>query len=298
MKRPILLLSLALFWAGCEKQEVTGPEVPTPAPPAAEKPKLPFEPVVIDRGVEPLADDGAMVTVTTSFIMVDGQQLVPISGGEVPASEREGGAFGMKVPKLTAFMRARAGAAKDATAPVRLLVDPATSAGVLFAVIVSARDAGARAFRLVVARPDGSLGVLPIELPDARASTGTVIELDAAKKKAPPPDAPAGLVVSLTRDKLLLWSLSGLEGTIQAPKLAIDAAGGRFDLEKLTASLAEIAQRRWPDAGRRPADSRSIIIQVDRATRFDQLAAVISATRTRPDGNLLFPDVLLSVGFD
>jgi hypothetical protein len=297
MRRPVALVVVALL-AGCEKDQPTAPQTPAAHEPAAAKPKLPVEPVVIDRGVEPLAEDGAMVTVTASFIMVDGQQLVPISGGEVPAEEKQGGAQGMSIPKLTQFLKTRASAAKDAAAPVRLLLDPATGASTLFAVIVSARDAGARKFLLVVARGDRSLGALPIELPDARASGGTLVMLDATKKKAPPPDGPAGMIVSATRDKLILWSMSGLEGTLDAPKLVVPAEGGRFDGERLNATLVEIVKRRWADAGRRPADSRSIIIQVDRAIRFDELARVIAAVRTGPDGSPLFPDVLLAVGFE
>jgi hypothetical protein len=125
-----------------------------------------------------------------------------------------------------------------------------------------------------------------------------LVELDAGKKKAPPPDAPAGLILSVTRDRLMLWSMSGLEGTLDAPKLVVPAEAGHFDLEKVTASLVEVAQRRWPDAGRRPAATRSIILQVDPATRFEELARLIAAARTRPDGSPLFPDVLLAIGFE
>jgi hypothetical protein len=297
MHRRIALVVVALL-AGCEKDQPAGPQTPAAHQPAVEKPKLPFAPVVVERGVEPLADEGAMVVVSASAIEVEGKQVVPVTGGDVAASEKEGGALGMKIPKLTKFLQAWGEASKDAAAPVRLLVEPATASRVLFSVIVSSRDAGARAFRLVVARPDGSIGALPIELPDAKASTGTLIELDAAKKKAPPPDAPAGLILSVTRDKLILWSMSGLEGTLDAPKLVVPAEGGHFDLEKVTASLVEIAQRRWPDAGRRPADTRSIIIQVEGAARFQELAGLIAAARTRPDGSPLFPDVLLALGFE
>lgn len=295
--RSALLCILGLL-AGCEKQEATRPETPTSPTPESTAPKLPVEPVVIERGVETLTDEGAMVVVTATSIMVDGKEVVRIAGGDVAASEKQGGAHGMSIPKLTQLMNARAAASKDAAAPVRLLADPATSARLLFAVIVSSRDGGARAFRLVVARPDKTLGALPIELPDAAPSQGTLVELDAAKKKAPPPEAPAGIIVSATRDKLLLWSMSGLEGTLQAPKLVVDASGGRYEVERLTAALVEIAQRRWPDAGRRPPDTRSLILQVDGSLRYQLLAELIAAVRTGPDGQPLFPDVLLGLGFD
>src|SRR5947208_11689723 len=34
-----------------------------------------------------------------------------------------------------------------------------------------------------------------------------------------PDDQPLKLVVSVTRDRVILWSISGLEGTLQAPKM-------------------------------------------------------------------------------
>ena len=295
--KPCALFLILGFVAACEKGEATAPETPAASPPASAAPKLPVEPVVIARGVEPLADQGPMVVVSASAIAVDGKLVVPVAGGDVPPEEKQGGAHGLSIPKLTQFVKARAAVAKDGAAPVRLLVDPAAGARLVFAVIVSTRDGGARAFQLVVARPDKSIGALPIELPDS-ASSGMAVAIDATKKKAPPPEAPAGMIVSATPDKLILWSMSGLEGTIDAPKLVVPAEGGRFDSEKLTAALVEIAQRRWADAGRRPPDTRSIIVQVDGSLRFEQLARIIAAVRTRPDGSPLFPDVLLGLGFE
>src|SRR5690348_6181262 len=40
-----------------------------------------------------------------------------------------------------------------------------------------------------------------------------------------PDDQPLKLVVSVTRDKMLLWSISGLEGTLQAPKQVFPRTG-------------------------------------------------------------------------
>ena len=38
-------------------------------------------------------------------------------------------------------------------------------------------------------------------------------------------DQPLKLVVSITRDRMLLWSISGLEGTLQAPKQVFQRVG-------------------------------------------------------------------------
>src|SRR6185295_5141884 len=40
-----------------------------------------------------------------------------------------------------------------------------------------------------------------------------------------PDDQPLKLVVSVTRDRVLLWSISGLEGTLQAPKMTFPRTG-------------------------------------------------------------------------
>src|SRR5215510_16538754 len=40
-----------------------------------------------------------------------------------------------------------------------------------------------------------------------------------------PDDQPLKLVVSITRDRAILWSISGLEGTLQQPKLVFQRIG-------------------------------------------------------------------------
>src|SRR4051812_3439286 len=40
-----------------------------------------------------------------------------------------------------------------------------------------------------------------------------------------PDDQPLKLVVSVTRDKAILWSISGLEGTLQQPKMTFPRTG-------------------------------------------------------------------------
>ena len=74
--------------------------------------KLPVEPAVVERGVEALGEDGLMVVVTASEILIEGARVVPIADGDVPPAEKEGGALGLTVPKLTQAieMRRRSGA--------------------------------------------------------------------------------------------------------------------------------------------------------------------------------------------
>src|SRR6266581_3697872 len=67
------------------------------------------------------------------------------------------------------------------------------------------------------------------------------------------PDAnaepPIQLVVTVAKEEIQVFSLSGMEGSIQAPKLRIPATtpGRAYDFSKLTAGAAEIVHRRWND---------------------------------------------------
>ncbi len=49
---------------------------------------------------------------------------------------------------------------------------------------------------------------------------------NAATPDQNPDDAPLKIVVSVTKDKLVVWSVTGLEGTLAAPKAQIERAGG------------------------------------------------------------------------
>src|SRR5690242_20396827 len=44
-------------------------------------------------------------------------------------------------------------------------------------------------------------------------------------QQANPDDQPLKLVVSVTRDRMILWSISGLEGTLQQPKATFPRTG-------------------------------------------------------------------------
>ncbi len=64
----------------------------------------------------------------------------------------------------------------------------------------------------------------------------------------PADEPPLQLVVAVTKTGLQLFSLTGLEGTLQEPKLRLPAqtSGAAYDYAKLTAAVKEIVDRRWP----------------------------------------------------
>ena len=119
--------------------------------------------------------------------------------------------------------------------------------------------------------------------------------------------------MSITRDRMMLWSISGLEGTLPAPKATFprtgrdgDACDGNymcesnfcrnttqkceanakdlplpvFDYRALSNALFEIANRRY--AGKqRKADTYQIILMADGAIPYNTIAAVMSAMRCK-----------------
>jgi biopolymer transport protein ExbD len=131
-----------------------------------------------------------------------------------------------------------------------------------------------------------------------------------------PDDQPLKLVVSITRDRMMLWSISGLEGTLSAPKAVFQRTGRDgepcdgnymcesnfcrdttqkcepnqkevplpvFDYRGLSNALFEIANRRY--AGKqRKADTYQVILMADGAIPYNTIASVMSAMRCKmPD---------------
>ena len=99
--------------------------------------------------------------ITPSAILVDGLPLATIRDGQVDASELEGGALGLKIPKLTSYLQNRRAltaqqAALEGGKPPELelfiIADKTTPYGVLHRVFYSAKqkEVGYKRFRLIV----------------------------------------------------------------------------------------------------------------------------------------------------
>lgn len=147
-------------------------------------------------------------------------------------------------------------------------------------------------------------------LPDKKAP-----EAIAQANPSPNPDEqPLKMVVSITRDRIVLWSISGLEGTLQVPKATFprtgrdgDSCDGAymcesnfcrnttqkcepsphkdiplpvFDYRGLSNALFEIANRRY--AGKqRKADTYQIILMADGAIPYNTIASTMAAMRCK-----------------
>jgi len=148
-------------------------------------------------------------------------------------------------------------------------------------------------------------GQINTQLPDQGAPPPDQINNPATK----PDEQPLGLAVAVTKDKLILFSISGLEGTLKAPKLVLPLIGRPgdqcdggylcetnrcvnqqcvadpsldaapvFDYRKLNAALGEIATRRFLGQ-KRKAETYQALLMADPAVPYGTLISVISAMR-------------------
>jgi biopolymer transport protein ExbD len=148
-------------------------------------------------------------------------------------------------------------------------------------------------------------------LPD-RAPPSTTVTQPAVTN---PDDQPLKLVVSVTRDRLILWSISGLEGTLAAPKATFPRTGREgepcdgnymcesnacsnetqkcvpskdlgapvFDYRALSNQLFEIANRRYTGKQRK-RETYEIILMADGSIPYSTIASVMAAMRCKlPD---------------
>jgi len=144
------------------------------------------------------------------------------------------------------------------------------------------------------------------------------------QQNAPPPptnpatnpdDQPLKIVVSITRDHMLLWSISGLEGSVGQPKATFTRTGREgepcdgaymcesnscdtttqkcvpsrdepapvFDYRALNNALFEIANRRYTGKQRK-AETYSAILMADGAIPYSTIVSTMSAMRCKlPD---------------
>lgn len=153
-------------------------------------------------------------------------------------------------------------------------------------------------------------GQINTQLPDQGAPPPDQVNNPAVN----PNDQPLGLAVAVTKEKLLLFSISGLEGSLKAPKLVLNLTGRPgdpcdggyqcetnkcvkqvcvadptmdvtpvFDYRKLNAALVEIAGRRFGNQMRK-AETYQAVLMADPAVPYGTLISVISAMRCKmPD---------------
>lgn len=150
------------------------------------------------------------------------------------------------------------------------------------------------------------LGQLNTTLPDKGPSQGAMNDQDPDKK---PEDKPIQLVVSISKQDILVWSISGLEGTVNEPRARIqrvaDAGDPKrkqtkipaFDYKALNNALYGIAKRLWRDKVpriTRKLETFQVILMADGDIPYGTIVATMDAMRCKlPEegkpGGCLFP---------
>jgi biopolymer transport protein ExbD len=112
----------------------------------------------------PVPEKAWTLIITPNGIVVEGKTIVTVTNGDVDSSEKEGGALGLKIPRLTNFLGSlrqeelkalqRSGQDPSKAPPPELLViaDRTTPYRLLLEVMFSAKqkEAGYKHFRLIV----------------------------------------------------------------------------------------------------------------------------------------------------
>jgi biopolymer transport protein ExbD len=114
------------------------------------------------RSNEQMPEKAVTLMITRDVVTVDGQAILAVKNGAFDASEKQNGALGMVVPKLSQFLgRVRRANEDDLRArgkelperpEVLIIADRATPYRLLLEVLTSSRttEAGFRRFRLIV----------------------------------------------------------------------------------------------------------------------------------------------------
>lgn len=219
----------------------------------------------VARGLDPVPQWPTLVATKTG-VVIEGKAIASITNGDVDPSEKEGGVLGIKIPRLATFAKAM----QPPPTGMTLVLDPTTSYQLMIELVFSLKSTGIKQFALV-AKTGTKLGAIPLTLPDKTPGAD---------------DKSLKLVVAVTRDKLLVWSISGQEGTLQKPKATLKPT----ELDKLTAAVADIKKRHTADT--------SVIVMCDGSAVMSLVVPLLAAVRVNTDGKPLFPDVLLSSGFE
>ncbi|MBZ0233002.1 MAG: AgmX/PglI C-terminal domain-containing protein [Deltaproteobacteria bacterium] len=243
--------------------------------------------------------DGPALVVKATSITFEGEAIAEVADGKVHPAELMGGSIDPRIARLehVAVTRAKMDAERSEKTgepreqdTVLVAIDPALPSELALQVVRSFRVGEQERFGFLVRTPEGP-GAVPVTVP-AVAPPVT--------RPAPgqdPDEVPLGVVVALIPDRVLVVSLSRLEGTLADPRLDLRPASDPTWLTRLRDDLTEIATRRW--YGRtRPAHQHTIYVIADGSVASGDLVAAIAAVRHDAKGQPLFPDVHLLTGIE
>lgn len=215
-------------------------------------------PIVAGTGYDALDVNRLSLVATPRSLVVDG---TPIPFEHTPD---------LVIPQVKQVLQQRlAGRAKP---ELTMFLDRTTPYRSLIEIAVSAREAGVQELYFATQTSTGAVAA-PLALPTAQ-------ELEASKVP--------GVMVSVLEREILIWSRSGLEGTLAKPKRSI-ALDHPHALRELTATLDQIVQRWWL-----PRDLRTVSLQADADVPVQTIAHVVGALRQTADGRVLFSSVALA----
>jgi biopolymer transport protein ExbD len=111
---------------------------------------------------QPMPETASTIVITKTAIVVEGEEIVAVRNGDVDASQKEGGADGRKIPRLSSFLgnlrREHEEALRKDGKPIppvpelMIIADRSTPYGLLLSVMFSAKqkESGYKRFRLIV----------------------------------------------------------------------------------------------------------------------------------------------------
>ncbi|HEU4730254.1 MAG TPA: biopolymer transporter ExbD [Kofleriaceae bacterium] len=157
-----------------------------------------------------------------------------------------------------------------------------------------------------------SAGLILTQIDTTLPDKQTAPPASAQSPQTGPDEQPLKLVVSITRDRMILWSITGLEGSLAAPKQVFqrtgldgDACDGPymcesnscdsstqrcvpsrdepapvFDYRALNNTMFEIANRRYAGKLRKP-ETYQAILMADGAVPYSTIVSVMGAMRCK-----------------
>jgi hypothetical protein len=261
--KPVLF---ALAVAACSNTAQDKPRVEAeqksqpPLPPPSQPDTAVGLPEVAGPGVQVAPTSGPRITIAKTGVLLGDHLLVPVVAGALDASVivRDGVASEIQAYVVPlAHHDERATVAIERTLPCKLIDT----------VLHSASAGGLHEFGLA-ATQQGKHVIVPLTVGDQPVNERSL-----------------GMTLVVTRDRVKLWSASGLEGSESAPKLDRPLDGNFMELTK---SLDDILARRFTK--QRLADDKVIRVRVDEQQSAQVLLDSLAAVGKQ------FPDIQLEIG--
>lgn len=261
---------------------------------------LPLEPItVVDSWLDPVVPmttlriTGKAVSIHDSHTQGSGQIIMAIEDGEFVGEDPDHIISVQLTKALDALPKGKGvkvttyslggDVERPIERPIAILAEPEVTYKQLFRVVASARG---RQLSMILRGAKGELGNFALYMPEPSALY--------MPEASAPDETRINLIVSVTKSRLLLWSVTGMEGSLAEPKLELAKQGAGYDYVALTSALEEIVKRRWPTGTARSPEHHDIILQAGGTVPFQVIADLAVALRGGYREAPLFPLVVLA----